>query len=175
MTQTTRERERSATRTVAAATTGSSMKVRQSAVGLVRGERVTVGQAMVGAIMARGDVTLSQGGARSSFAMGDMRIHQGGGGMFVAGGEAEIHQGGVGTMISLGNVRIEQGGTVVSAARRLEAGPGSWVGVALTPSLVAAPGSRVLMGPGQAMVAGAAAGGVIAAILLLARAVRSRP
>jgi hypothetical protein len=174
MAQTTREREGEVQRAASPRLESTSIRVRQSAVGIVRGERVNVGQAAVGAVVARGDVSMSQGGARSLIAGGDMRIHQGGGGMFLAGGDAEIHQGGAGTMVCLGNVSIEQGGSVLSLARRLEAGEGSWVGVALTPRLELAPGARVLIGPAQAALAGAVAGGVIAAVLLIARGLRAR-
>lgn len=163
-----------ATRTVARSVDGRRMKVRQSAVGMVRGDHVNVGQGFVGAVMARGDVSLAQGGTRAAIAGGDLRVRQGGGGMFLAGGNAEIHQGGAGTLVTLGDVRIEQGGAVLSLAGRLDAGAGSWIGVALTPRLQAADGARVLVGPAQAALAGAAFGAVVAAGIVLARVVRGR-
>lgn len=153
---------------VAAQVEDSGARISQSAIGMVRGERVTVGQAAVGAVIAQGDVDLSQGGARTMIAGGNLRIHQGGGGMFVAGGGAEISEGGVGTMVALGGVRIERGGTILALTPRLEAHD-SIIGLALTPRLEVPVGTRVIAGPREIVAAGAIAGGVVGLVLALVR------
>lgn len=161
-------------RRLAARVDAGRTQIRQSAVAMIRGDHVTVGQAAVGAVLSGGDVTLSQAGTRAAIAGGSMRIRQGGGGMFLAGGDAEISQGGVGTLVALGDVRIAQGGTGMTLTRRLDAGDGSWVGIALTPRLEAAPGARILMGPAQAGIVGGVAGVLVAVIVLVSRAIRGR-
>ena len=131
--------------------TNREVEVKQSAVGLVRSETVTANQAAIGAVLARGDVSVAQGGGRAFLAGGDLRINQGGGGMLVAGGGAEITQGGVGTMISLGDVRVSRG----------------FVALAITPRVTVEEGGRVLAGVREvaigAVVAGAVIGLVVAA------------
>ncbi len=150
------------------------VEVKQSGVGLVRAETVTVNQAALGAVLARGDVSVAQGGGRAFLAGGDLRIQQGGGGMFVAGGDAEINQGGVGTLVALGGARFEQGGAVLALTKDVQAGDGSTIGVALSPRITMAPGSRVVAGLREVVIGGAVAGAVISGVMLLARRIAGR-
>jgi hypothetical protein len=139
--------------------------IRQSAIGIVRSESATIGQALVGAVVARGDVSVAQGGGRMLLAGNDLVVHQGGGGLFVAGGDVEIREGGAGTMVALGDVSIDRGGAVVAITRSLEAGEGSTVGLALSPRVVVHPGGRVVAGLREALVAGAVGGLVIGLVV----------
>lgn len=150
------------------------VEVKQSGVGLVRAETVTVNQAALGAVLARGDVSVAQGGGRAFLAGGDLRIQQGGGGMFVAGGDAEIHQGGVGTLVALGSARFEQGGAMLALARDVEVRSGATIGVAIAPRMTMAPGSRVVAGIREVAIGGAVAGVVLGVVMLLARRVAGR-
>jgi hypothetical protein len=157
------------TRAMASTVEEESVHIEQSAVGVVRAGRVTLGKAGVGAVFASGDVDISQGGGRTFVAAGDLRIQKGGGGMFLAGGNAEIREGGVGTLVALGDATIERGGTGVAATRSLELRDGAFLGFALTPRVTVHPGGRVLVGLREAGLAGAVAGLMIGAVLLLAR------
>jgi hypothetical protein len=132
--------------------TDREVEVKQSAIGLVRSETVTVNQAAVGAVLARGNVSVAQGGGRAFLAGGDLRISQGGGGMLVAGGGAEITQGGVGTMISLGEVRVSRG----------------FVAIAVTPRLTVEEGGRVLAGIREVAIGAVVAGAVIGLVVTAA-------
>jgi hypothetical protein len=148
--------------------------VAQSAVGLVRTGHATIGQALVGAVMASGDVSVSQGGGRTFLAGRDLHLRQGGGGMLIAGGDAEIREGGVGTMVALGSVRLEQGGSLLALARQVDAREGSTIGVALAPRITMAPGTRVLLGPREVVAGGAVVGLVIGLVLAALRRITGR-
>jgi hypothetical protein len=148
--------------------------IAQSAVGLVRTGQATIGQAMVGAVIASGDVSLSKGGGRTFLAGRDLHLRQGGGGFLVAGGDAEIREGGVGTMVALGSVRIDQGGSLLAFAKQVDAREGSTIGVALAPRIVMAPGARVLAGWREVTVGGVVAGLVIGLVLAVARRLTGR-
>jgi hypothetical protein len=149
--------------------TDREVEVRQSGIGLVRAETVTVNQAALGVVLARGDVSVAQGGGRALVAGGDLRIQQGGGGMFVAGGHAEIHQGGVGTLVALGGARFEQGGALLALTKDVQAGSGSTIGIAISPRVTMAPGARVVAGIREVLIAGAAAGVVMGLVTALVR------
>jgi hypothetical protein len=148
--------------------------IAQSAVGLVRTGQATIGQAVVGAVAASGDVSLSRGGGRTFLAGRDIHLRQGGGGLMVAGGDAEIREGGVGTMVALGTVRIEQGGSLLAFARHVDAREGSTIGIALAPRIVMAPGSRVLAGWREVAAGGAVAGLMIGLVMAVARRLTGR-
>jgi hypothetical protein len=173
---TTVEQERTTNRrrTGVARVDAGDAHVAQSAVGLVRTGQATIGQAMVGAVVASGDVSLSKGGGRTFLAGRDLHLRQAGGGFMVAGGDVEIHQGGVGTMVALGTVRIEQGGSLLAFARQVDARGGSTIGVALAPRIVMAPGTRVLAGWREVAAGGAVAGLVIGLVLAAARRLTGR-
>lgn len=143
--------------------------IAQSAVGLVRTGHATIGQAMVGAVVASGDVSLSKGGGRTFLAGRDLHLRQAGGGFMVAGGDAEISEGGVGTLVALGTVRIAQGGSLLALAKQVDAREGSTIGVALAPRIVMAPGTRVIAGWREVAAGGAVAGLVIGLVLAVAR------
>lgn len=148
--------------------------VAQSAVGLVRTGHATIAQAMVGAVVASGDVSLSRAGGRTLLAGRDLHVRQAGGAVMAAGGDAEIRQGGAGTLVSLGTVRIEQGGAVLAAAKQVDAREGSVIGVALAPRIVMAPGARVLAGWREVAVGGAVAGLMVGLVLAVARRLPAR-
>jgi hypothetical protein len=148
--------------------------IAQSAVGLVRTGHATIGQAVIGAVVASGDVSLSKGGGRTFLAGRDLHLRQGGGGMMVAGGDAEIREGGVGTLVALGTVRIAQGGSLLALAKQVDAREGSTIGVALAPRIVMAPGTRVLAGWREVVAGGAVAGLVIGLVLAVARRITGR-
>jgi len=150
------------------------VEVRQSSVGLIRADTVTVKQAALGVVLARGEVSVSQGGGRAFLAGGDLRIQQGGGGLFLAAGDAEIHQGGVGTLVSLGGASFQQGGAVLAVARDVEAGSGATIGVAISPRITFAPGARVLAGTREVVVGGVVAGAVVSLVMLVGRRVLGR-
>ncbi|MGZ8562727.1 MAG: hypothetical protein ACXWWU_03820 [Candidatus Limnocylindria bacterium] len=149
-------------------------QIAQSAVGLVCTGQANIGQAMVGAVLASGDVSLSRGGGRTFLAGRDLHLRQGAGAFMVAGGDAEIREGGVGTMVALGSVRIEQGLSLMAVAKHVDAREGSTIGVALAPRIVIAPGTRVLAGLREVAVGGAVAGLVIGIVLALARRLTGR-
>jgi len=146
-------------------------EINQSLVGVVRGSSVTIDQAAVAGVLSQGDVSISKAGAQTIVGGGNLRLEQGGGGRILAGGDVSIQQGGAGTLVSLGSVSIQQGGAVLALARRVEVGDGSFIGLALTPSLTVQPGGRVLLGLREAAIVGAVAGLVIGGI---AAAVRNR-
>ena len=173
---TTVEQERTTNRrrTGAARVDAGDVNLAQSAVGLVRTGHATIGQAVVGAVVASGDVSLSSGGGRMFLAGRDLHLRQAGGGMMVAGGDAEIQQGGVGTLLSLGTVRIQQGGSLLAFARQVDAREGSTIGVALAPRVVMAPGTRVLAGWREVLVGGAGAGLVMGVVMAVARRLTGR-
>lgn len=148
--------------------------IAQSAVGLVRTGHATIGQAMVGAVVASGDVSLSKGGGRTFLAGRDLHLRQAGGGFMVAGGDAEISEGGVGTLVALGTVRIAQGGSLLALAKQVDAREGSTIGVALAPRIVMAPGTRVIAGWREVAAGGAVAGLVIGLVLSALRRIGSR-
>ena len=83
--------------------------------------------------------------------------------------EVSIQQGGAGTLVSLGPVSIQQGGAVMALARNVEVGQGSFVALALTPSMDVKEGGRVLAGPREAAIVGAVAGLVIGLVVAAAR------
>jgi len=58
---------------------------------------------------------------------------------------------------------------VMALARRVEAGEGSFVALALAPSLTVQPGGRVLVGLREAAIVGAVAGLVIGGIVAAVR------
>ena len=148
--------------------------VTQSAVGLVRTGQATIGQAMVGAVVASGDVSLSRGGGRTFLAGRDVHLRQGGGGFLVAGGDAEIREGGVGTLVALGSVRVERGGSLLAFTRQIDARAGSTIGLALAPRIVMAPGARVIAGWREVVTGGVVAGLVIGLVLAAVRRLTGR-
>lgn len=148
--------------------------VAQSAVGLVRTGHATIGQALVGAVIASEDVSMSRGAGRTFLAGRDLHLSQGGGGFLVAGGDVEIREGGAGTLLSLGNVRVERGGSVLALARQVDARDNSTIGVALAPRIVMAPGTRVLIGLREVVAGGAVAGLVIGLVVAAVRRLAGR-
>lgn len=174
MTSTTIDEQQVSQRRAAAAVTEPRAEIRQSAIGFLRGEEVSVAQGVVGAVMARGDVAVSQAGGRTFLAAGDMRIQQGGGAMFLAGGGAEIRQGGVGTLVTAGDVTFEMGGAMLAVGRSIEARAESTIGIALAPRVVVHPGARLVAGPREAGIAGAVAGVVIGLLVVAIRAITGR-
>ena len=172
----TTERERSTTRrrTGVARMDAGDAHVAQSAVGLVRTGHATIGQAVVGAVVASDDVSLSRGGGRTFLAGRDVHLRQGGGGFMVAGGDAEIREGGVGTLVTLGSARFVQGGSLLALAGQVDLREGSTIGVALSPRIVMAPGTRVLAGWREVATAGAVAGLVIGLVMAVARRLTGR-
>jgi hypothetical protein len=173
---TTVEQERAATRrrTGIARVDAGEADIAQSAVALVRTGQATIGQSMVGAVVASGDVSLSKGAGRTFLAGRDLHLRQGGGGFMVAGGDAEIREGGVGTMVALGSVRIDQGGALLALAKHVDAREGTTVGLALSPRIVMAPGARVLAGWREVVAGGAIAGLVIGVVLSALRRIGGR-
>ena len=168
------ERTTTRRRTAVARVDGGEVNVTQGAVGMVRTGQATIGQAVIGAVIASGDVSVSQGGGRTFLAGRDLHLRQGGGAMMVAGGDVEIREGGVGTMVALGSVRFQRGGSLLAFARQVDAREGSTVGVALAPRIVMAPGTRVLAGWRQVAAGGAVAGLVIGLVLAVARRLTGR-
>ena len=173
---TTVERERTTTRrrTGVARLDAGDANVTQSAVGLVRTGQATIDQAMVGAVVASGDVSLSRGGGRTFLVGRDLHLRQGGGGFLVAGGDAEIREGGVGTLVALGGVRIEQGGSLLALTKQIDAREGSTIGLALAPRIVMAPGARVLAGWREVAAGGVVAGLVFGLVLAAVRRLTGR-
>lgn len=173
---TTVEQERTMTRRrsgVARLDAGDA-NVTQSVVGLVRTGQATVGQAMVGAVVASGDVSVSRGGGRTFLVGRDLHLRQGGGGFLVAGGDAEIREGGVGTLVALGGVRIEQGGSLLALTKHIDAREGSTIGLALAPRIVMAPGARVLAGWREVAAGGVVTGLVIGLVVAAVRRLTGR-
>jgi hypothetical protein len=155
-------------------TSDREVEVKQSGIGLVRAETVTVNQALLGAVLARGDVSVAQGISRAILAGGDLRIQRGGGGMFVAGGDAEIHQGGTGTLVAMGGARFTEGGAVVALAKEVHAGDRATIGLAISPRMTLAPGARVVAGLREVVIAGAIAGTVIGLLMAVTRRLTRR-
>src|SRR6186997_1736804 len=147
-------------------------EINQSLVGVVRGTSVTIDQAAVAGVLSQGDVSISKAGAQTIVGGGNLRLEQGGGGRILAGGDVSIQQGGAGTLVSLGSVSIQQGGAVLALARNVDAGEGSFVGLALAPSVTVQPEGRVLAGPREAAIVGAVAGIVIGVVVAAARSRR---
>lgn len=161
-------------RRAAGSVTEPRAMLRQSAIGIIRGNEVSVAQGFVGAVLARGDVSVSQAGGRTFLAAGDLRVQQGGGGMFLAGGGAEIRQGGVGTLVTAGDVTFEMGGALLAVGRSVEAREQSTIGLALAPNVVIHPGAKLVAGPREAGIAGAVAGILIGLLLVAGRAIAGR-
>jgi hypothetical protein len=148
--------------------------IAQSAIGLVRGDEIQVGQALVGAVVATGSARIEKSVTRTVLATGNVSLQQGGGAMILVGGDADIQQGGTGTMVALGGARFAQGGAVTAIAPRIEVTEGSTVGIALTPRLELAPGARVLAGPQHVLAGGLLAGAVAGLIVALLGWLRRR-
>ncbi len=174
MTSTTVDEQEIGERRIAGSVDDPRATLRQSVVGILRGDEVSVAQGFVGAVLARGDVSVSQAGGRTFMAGGDMRVQQGGGGMFVAGGDAQIRQGGVGTLLTAGDVSFEMGGAVLAVGRAVEARQQSTIGLALAPSVVIHPGAKLVAGPREAGIAGAVAGILIGLLVVAGRAIVGR-
>ncbi len=149
---------------------GGTVRLRQSIVGVVRGEHVEISAGGAGLVFADDDIHLERGGARSMVAGERLSISQGGAGMILVGGDASISQGGAGTLLSLGDVRIERGGAGAVVAPTIRVEGGGFVGVALGQRIELGEGARVLAGPREAgMIAGAALLAMIALVLNLLR------
>ena len=83
----------------------------------------------------------------------------------IANGGVTIRNGGCGPMIANGDVSIEHGGTQgILAAGGATIGPRAFVGFVVSPKVTVEDGGKVLMGPRQAVLFGAAAG-VLGALL----------
>ncbi len=128
--------------TVAREVAGGQIQVGQSAVGIIRADNVEASMAGVGMVFAGGDVSVTQGGGRT----------------FVAGGDLRVQQGGAATLVSAGSASIQQGGVGIALAPRVDVGGGGIVGIALAPRVDVAAGGKVLLGPREALLAGAAIG-----------------
>ncbi|HSK08432.1 MAG TPA: hypothetical protein VK911_02560 [Vicinamibacterales bacterium] len=91
----------------------------------------------------------------------EVEVKQGGGLIFIAKDELEIEQGGGQWMIGLRELEVEQGGCAVMIAGSAKVERG-FIGVLLSGRTELKEGARVLMTLPQAIVAGAAAGVVLA-------------
>ncbi len=96
----------------------------------------------------------------------DVEVTQGGGAIFVAKDELEIERGGGQWLIGLRKLEVEQGGGAVLLAGRAEVKQG-FIGLLLAGRAELKEGSRVLMTLPQALLAGVAAGAVVALAALL--------
>ncbi len=119
---------------------------------LVTGEHVAVTQAGVMITVSKGDFHLTQGGARAAAVGGDLKIQQGGAQYLVAKGDVTISQGGAAVMLA----------PSIAAER-------SYVGFAIAREIEVSEDSKILFGPKEAAVFGAALGLVAAGILRLLR------
>jgi hypothetical protein len=129
----------------------------------------SVRNAFVGLVKAR-DVRISDAGAGFVAAGGNFSILNGGCGPVIANGGVTIRNGGCGPMIANGNVSIEHGGTQsILAAGNATIGSKAIVGLVVSPKVTVEDGGKVLMGPSQAALFGAAAGVVGALVLRLIR------
>lgn len=96
----------------------------------------------------------------------EVEVTRGGGAIFIARDELEIEQGGGQWLIGLRKLEVEQGGGVVLLAGRAEVKQG-FIGLLLAGRAELKEGSRVLMTLPQALLAGVAAGAVLAFAALL--------
>lgn len=133
--------------TMRSAVDATEAKVRLSAVGLVRAERVDMANSAAGFVLAGSEARIERGGART----------------IIATGPIEISRGGAGAVLSLGDVRISQGGGGMILARSAEVREGGFIAFAVTPRLNVAEGGRVLAGPREAALI--ALVGAVAAVL----------
>jgi len=123
-----------------------------------------VTNSLVGLVKAR-DVHLTDAGAGFVAADGNFSILNGGCGPVIANGGVTIRNGGCGPMIANGDVSIEHGGAQsILAAGSATIGPKAFVGLVASPKVTVEDGGKVLMGPRQALLFGAAAG-VVGALL----------
>jgi hypothetical protein len=142
--ETTRTTESHAARDVA---------YRSGCVGVLKAERAELRNAAAGLVFAEKDIAIDRGVARAVVAGGELRLTQCGAGTVVAGGDAAIRQCGAGTIVSLGRVDIAQGGAGCLVARSATVGRGGVVLIAVTPRLEVAEGGRVFGGPVAAIAA----------------------
>jgi hypothetical protein len=128
-----------------------------------------VKNSLVGRVKAR-DVHLTEAAAGFVAAEGNFSILNGGCGPVIANGGVTIRNGGCGPMIANGDVSIEYGGTQsILAAGSATIGRQAFVGFVVSPKVTVEDGGKVLMGPRQAVLFGAAAGVVFALVSRLMR------
>ncbi|MGE5225459.1 MAG: hypothetical protein ACM3OO_01140 [Planctomycetaceae bacterium] len=125
-------------------------RVDTAVVGAMAASSVHAEKAIVGAVAARGDVTIDQGICGPVAAVGDV----------------EVRNGFCGPVAAIGGARLERMATqsVVSLGR-VEIGERAFVGIVLAPFATLNDGARVLMNTRQALAFGAVAGVVAGAIL----------
>lgn len=116
------------------------------------------------------DVHLRDAAAGFVATQGNLSILNGGCGPVIANGGVTITNGGCGPMIANGDVSIEHGGTQsIMAAGSATVGSKAFVGLVVSPKVTVEDGGKILMGPSQAALFGAAAGVVGALVLRLIR------
>jgi hypothetical protein len=142
-----------------------------TASALVRGYEVDLRNALVGAVLANHDVTLTRGVTRSMFAGGDVELRQGGAGVVVAGENVTLTRGGAQAVISGGLVQMEQAGSGFAIGRRIRIGRGGLAIFALGGKIEVADGGRIMVGRSLSM---AVLGGLVAMVGLLAMLGRRR-
>lgn len=135
-----------------------------TATALLRGYQVDLRNALVGAVLANDDVTVTRAAARSIFAGGDIDLRQGGAGVVVAGENVTITQGGAQAVVSGGLVQMEQAGSGLAIGRRIRIGKGGVAVFALGGHIEVAEGGRVMMGR---PLSAAVLGGLVAVVALL--------
>ena len=120
------------------------------------------------------EVSVAQAGAQFCVSRGNLSLAQGGGKVLMAGGDLSIRQGGSLFLAAGGDVSVSEGGAGVAVARRVHV-ERSYVGLVLGQNIEIAADSKMLLGPQQAAMFGAAAGLVCAMSLrLLTRRRRKR-
>lgn len=126
------------------------VSLERSLVGALRAQDVRFERSIGGPVMARGDVTVEQGGC----------------GPVLCGGNVSFHQAGCGPVLARGDVSFHQGGTQSVLAGSATIGSGAFVGLVVSPKVTIEEGARVLMNTRQAAAFGAGIGALIGLFLL---------
>ena len=124
---------------------GEDVKLRLTAVGIVRAEHVQLENGMAGLILAGKEARIERAGARTIVSGGDTHVSQGGAGMILSAGATSVSRGGAGTIASLGNIELEKSGGALLVSKEASVGRDGFVAVALARRLTVQEGGRVLL------------------------------
>ena len=139
---------------------------------VLRGKEVSLRNSLVGGVSAD-NVTIERGFARGAIVGQELKLEKAGAGVVVSGGAASLHRAGAQAVVSGGAIHMSQAGSGVALARQVEVGEHGTVVFAITPNLEVRDGGRVIFGSAIGL---AVLGALVAAFfgLLIIRRARAK-
>jgi hypothetical protein len=125
---------------------GTEVEIERVLALAVRGQDVSLEQAVVGPVAAGGNVEIRMGGCGPVIAGGSVEIERGGCGPVLTGGDFTVRQGGCGPVMAAGNATLDHGFALAVIGGSVSIDAGSRVFISVTGAALAVTGAAAAVG-----------------------------